>query len=292
MSLNQVSTKPRIAIAGATGRVGATITASLADGTASVLALTRDPANVRFPEGIDVGAVDFDAPNSLRLVLEGIERLFIAHGTSPRQVDNEIALIDAAVSSGVKHIVKLSTFGPPTMLHPTDWHMKIEAHLATKSVGYTVLRPTAFSDVLLHAGSAVASGTWGGASGNGLVNFIDTRDVAEVARVALLEGAAVGAQRAFHLTGPKAWSMPDVAEELTKLLGRAVTYQHRTPEQQGATLIAAGLDVFFADLLLGLDRAFRDSALSERTFTVEELTGHPPRSLTAWLSENITSFKA
>ena len=54
--------------------------------------------------------VDFDQPASLERALAGVDRLFIAHGTSPRQVDNEIALIDAAVAARVRHVVKLSSF--------------------------------------------------------------------------------------------------------------------------------------------------------------------------------------
>ena len=282
---------PRIAVAGATGRVGAALTVALADSPVRVRALTRDPAAADFPASIEIRAVDFDDAASLRSALEGIERLFISHGTSPRQVANEIALIDAAVASGVRHIVKLSVLGPPSRRHPADWHMEIEAHLATQSVGYTVLRPGPFADILRRAAAAVSRGAWSGAAGNGTVNFIDTRDVADVARVALLDGD-LDAQRAYHLTGSKAWSMAEIAQELSALLGRPVTYSHRTPAEHRAALIAAGANDFVADLMLGIDRAFRDSAFAEYSTTVEQLTGHAPRPLTHWLRENIALFRA
>lgn len=289
-SLQPLSSPPRIAVAGATGRVGATLTASLAAASVQVLALTRNPDTARLPPGIAAAKIDFDHPASLERALVGIERLFIAHGTSPRQTANEMALIDAGVAAGVKHIVKLSALGPPSRLHPVDWHMEIEAHLATKDVGYTVLRPSAFADILRRAGAAVADDSWGGAAGKGKTNFIDTRDVADVARVALLDDAATDAQRAYHLTGPRAWTMQEIAEELSHLLGRPVGYADRTPAQQRAALIAAGLNDFVADLLLGLDRSFRASALAETTSTVEQLTGQAPRALTQWLAENISLF--
>ena len=281
----------RIAVAGATGRVGSALTAGLAAAPIEVLALTRDPDGARLPPGVAAVGIEFERPASLERALDGVDRLFIAHGTSPRQVDNEIALIDAAVASGVTHIVKLSSLSPPTREHPGDWHMKIEAHLATKDVGYTVLRPSAFADILRRSGAAVADGSWGGAAGNGKTNFIDTRDVADVARVALLDAAATDMQRAWHLTGPRAWTMHEIAGELSRLLGRPVGYAERSPEQQRALLIGAGLNDFVAGLLLGLDRCFRDSALAETTSTVEQLTGHAPRSLTPWLEENIALFR-
>lgn len=283
--------RPRVAVAGATGRVGSTLIASLVGDPLDVVALTRTPDSARLPSGVRASAVDFDAPATLALALRGVDRLFLSHGTSLRQVANEIALIDAAVAAGVGHIVKLSVLGPPSRLHPFDWHMQIESHLATCDVGYTILRPSSFFEVLARSGSAVAADAWGGAAGDGLANFIDTRDVAECARVALLDHASTDSQRAYHLTGPRSWSMTNIAGELSRLIGRTVTYHRRTPAEQRVTLLAAGLSEFVADLLIGLDKAFHDSAVAETTSTVDDLTGHAPRTLTAWLTENISLFR-
>lgn len=281
----------KIAVAGATGRVGAALMAGLAAEPVELLALTRSPGNASLPPAVAARAVDFDAPRTLRDALYGMDRLFLAQGSSPRQVDNEIALIDAAVAAGVKHIVKLSAIGLPLQLHPFDWHTRIEAHLATCDIGYTMLRPTTFMDVLTRSGPAVARGDWGGAAGEGVVNLIDVRDVADAARTVLLEPASSTWQRAFHLTGPRAWSMPEIAAELSRLLGRSVNYQQRTPAMQREYLLASGLSEFVAGVLVGLDQAFYQSALREDTSTVQLLTGHAPRSLGDWLRANLALFK-
>jgi uncharacterized protein YbjT (DUF2867 family) len=282
---------PRIAVAGATGRVGSSLISKLAAEPIELVALTRTSDAERLPSGVSLATVDFDARSTLENALRGADRLFLAHGTSPRQVANEIALIDAAVAVGVSHIVKLSVLGPPSRLHPFDWHMQIEAHLATCDIGFTVLRPSSFVDILARAGAPIANDTWGGAAGDGLVNLIDTRDVAESAFAVLLDDAHVSSQRAYHLTGPTAVSMPEIADELSGLLGRAVTYQHRSPAEQREKLLASGLSEFVADLLLGLDRVFYESTLAETTTTVRELTGHAPRPVTDWLSDNISLFR-
>ncbi|UPJ49024.1 SDR family oxidoreductase [Bradyrhizobium sp. 200] len=285
------ASRRRIVIAGATGRVGSALIASLVSEPLDLVALTRNPDARGLPSGVSLAAVNFDVPSTLDDALRGADRLFLAHGTSPRQVANEIALIDAAVAAGVKQIVKLSAMGPPSRLHPMDWHMQIEAHLATADIGYTVLRPSSFVDILARAGAQVADDSWGGAAGDGVVNLIDTRDVADAARVALLDEAHPTAQRAYHLTGPRAVSMLEIAEEISKLVGRTVTYQQRSPSEQREKLLASGLNEFVADLLLGLDRLFHQSALAETTSTVKELTGHEPRSVAGWLSENIAKFR-
>lgn len=283
--------RPCVAIAGASGRVGAALVASLAADPVDLVALTRKPDPARFPAAVTQRAVDFDTPATLAAALDGADRLFLAQGTSPRQVENEIALIDAAVAAGVKHIVKLSAFGTPLQLHPFDWHTRIEAHLATRAIGYTLLRPSTFNEFLLRAAPEIAQGNWGGAAGNGVVNLVDTRDVADSARVALLDPDSSDWQRAFHLTGPRAWSMPQVASELSRLLGRTVGYEQRSADEQRARLVAAGLPDFAAGVRVGLERAFYESALQETTSTVQLLTGHAPRTLTDWLTENLALFR-
>lgn len=285
------SQRPRIAIAGATGRVGSTLIGLLASDPVDVVALTRNPDSANLPPVVSTAGVDFHEQRTLVDALQGIDRLFVSHGTSLQQVENEIALIDAAVASGVRHIVKLSSFGPPTRLNPMAWHMQIEAHLARQPVASTVLRPSAFADVLKRSAAYIASDSWAGAAGNGRVNFIDTRDVARVARVALLECVEPESQRVYHLTGPRAVTMHEIADELSRLLGRKVIYGEQSLEQKRDVLLAEGLPAFVADLLVGLDQTFRDSALSETTTTVQEVTGEAPLPLTSWLAENAAIFQ-
>lgn len=282
---------PRVAIAGATGRVGSALISNLLTDPVEIVALTRSPDAGRVPPGVSLATVRFEEPSSLSDALRGADRLFLAHGTSAQQAVNEIALIDAAVAAGVAHIVKLSVMGPASKLHPFDWHMEIEAHLARQDIGYTILRPSSFVDILARAGGPVAAGAWGGAAGDGRVNLIDTRDVADVARVALLDVAHTNSQRAYHLTGPATVSMAEVAEELSRLLGKTITYQHRTAEEQRDVLIGSGASDLVAGLLLGIDRLFRESVLAETTATFADLTGKAPRSVPAWLSENISAFQ-
>jgi NAD(P)H dehydrogenase (quinone) len=74
--------KQRIAIAGATGRVGSALTKLLASDPVDVVALSRRPDAAGLPTGVTVAAIDFDQPKTLENVLRGTDRLFIAHGTS------------------------------------------------------------------------------------------------------------------------------------------------------------------------------------------------------------------
>lgn len=291
MSNAAVDKGGRIAVLGATGRIGSALLSRLVNDNLDLVPLSRDASSDRLPPGLSPTVIDFETSSTLLSALEGVEKLFLAHGTYARQVENEIALIDAAVRAGVSHIVKVSVMGPPVRLHPFDWHAKIEAHLAECDIGYTLLRPSAFVDILARAASPVAGGFWGGAAGDGRVNFIDTRDIADVARMALLDDRFEGVQRAYHLTGPASVSMPEVATELSEQLGREVKYQLRTPAEQREVLVRMGYSEMAADISLGLDQLFKQSVQAETTSTVSELAGHAPRSVASWLKDNISVFQ-
>jgi uncharacterized protein YbjT (DUF2867 family) len=58
-------------------------------------------------------------------------------------------------------------------------------------------------------------------------------------------------QRAYPLSGPRAWTMDQVAEELARLLGHPVTYLDRSPGEQREALLSAGLSPLVADVLIG-----------------------------------------
>ena len=61
--------KQRIAIAGATGRVGSALTKLLASDPVDVVALSRRPDAAGLPTGVTVAAIDFDQPKTLENVL-------------------------------------------------------------------------------------------------------------------------------------------------------------------------------------------------------------------------------
>jgi len=285
-----------IGVVGATGRVGGRLTRELIAANDSVRVLSRDPAKAKttFDGSAEVGYLDYGDPATLRSALRGVDQVFLSHGTSGTQVEDEIALIDAAAAVGVDHLVKLSAAngtGEQRMI-VGDWHHEIEKHLATVGLAATLLRPATFIDVLARAFSAVANGTWGGAAGTGLASLIDTRDVADVASVVLREGASKHAEKAYRLTGPEGVSMHDIARRLGALLGATVEYRERSVAQQAARLTADGLPPLTVEVLLGLDESIRDGWHAEPTTVVADLTGTAPRPVDDWLREHVAEFRA
>jgi len=286
-----------IGVVGATGRVGNKLTRQLIAARAPVRILSRDPARAKTMfsgSSVDAGYLDYGDPAAMRSALRGVDQLFLSHGTSPTQVQDEIALIDAAAAEGIDHLVKLSVANgnDEQRMIILDWHQAIEKHLATLALPATLLRPVTFTDYLARAFSSVASGTWGGAASAGLVSLIDTRDVANVAYVLLNEGTSKHAGKAYRLTGPDAVSMHDIAERLSTLLEVTVEYHERTIAKQNAHLTADGLPPLTVDVLLAVDQSTRDGWYAEPTRTVADITGTAPRPVDQWLKDHIAEFRA
>lgn len=101
-----------ILVTGATGSNGNEIGKRLAEQNVQVRAMVRDrnrASNQAIPN-VEVIEGDFDRPETLASVLAEGKRAFLLTNSSKNAEAQQIAFIDAAKQSGVKHIVKLSQF--------------------------------------------------------------------------------------------------------------------------------------------------------------------------------------
>ncbi|KIA62193.1 NAD(P)H-binding protein [Nocardia vulneris] len=277
-----------IAVVGGTGRVGSHLVKYLiAEGIRPRIVTRRDLSD---DEQVSYARADYSDVTSLRHALSGCSRVFLAHGSSPDQVQHEKAVIDAAIATGVRHLVKLSAMGGPPNAHPWDWHAEIETYLATAPIGCTVLRPATFTDILAVSAPLIRAGTWGGTAQSGRVNLIAADDVAAVGAHEL-RTAADDTQRCLHLTGTRPWSMPEIADVFTTELHHPVTYTHRTAAEQREILLGSGLAAPAAEILLGIDNAYRHNALAETTHTVHDVLGRDPVDVPEWIRAHLPAFR-
>lgn len=283
-----------VAVAGATGRVGSVIVEGLAAAGVDVRSLTRDAAAASSTRLRNSAfEIDYGDANSIARAVEGADVVVISLGSSDDQAVQEIALIDAAVHAGVEHVVKVSTWAWPSRIHPIDWHLRVEDHLATADIGYSLLRPMTFSALIGAQAELVKANLWGGAAGTAVANLIDVRDVADVAVRLILSGEASGpTRRPYHLTGPGGLSMDAIAEHLSMTIGQTVNYVHRSPDEQRALLRSLGLPDLIVGILVGIDvEAFASGASTESTSTVEAVLGRPARSIPDWIDDNAALFR-
>jgi uncharacterized protein YbjT (DUF2867 family) len=282
-----------ILVTGATGSAGSHVVRALFREDEEVRVFARDAERARelFGGGCEVAVGDYADAQSFGAALAGVDALFLSGADNPCRVAWETAAIDAAVSAGVRRIVKLSsiTAGPGAPVAFWDWHGQIEDHLRAAQVSAVVLRSSFFmSNVLAAAAQVAQEGRFFAPAGDARIAMIHPRDVGETAAAMLVTPAYV--HGSFVLTGPAAITYSEVAAELSAATGRAVEFVDVTDDDARDGMIEAGLPAFVAEQIVAIFALAREGVNAEVTGTVESLTGRPPRDFAAFAREHAELF--
>nr|WP_296776757.1 NmrA family NAD(P)-binding protein [Rhodococcus sp. (in: high G+C Gram-positive bacteria)] len=284
-----IQTTDSILVTGATGKVGSEAVRLLVEGGSAVRAFVRSADSV-VPHGAEIAVGDLDDVRSIDAALVGISVVVLVTPGVPTQ---EIALIEAAVRAGVRHIVyvtsKASLDAP---IERRRWHAQVENVLRGSGIAYTLLRSNAYMQNTLGLGPVIAAtGAFASSAGEGRMGMVDTRDVAAV-------GAAIAAApeqhrgQTYHLTGPEALSYSDVAAVLTDLLGTSVSFSAISADRERELMIARGVPDAVATMNA---QAFHLNASGDAdwvTADVELVTGRPARSFREFAADHLRAFRA
>lgn len=216
-----------VLVTGATGHVGREVAQALLASGAKVTAACRDPADVAALVAAGATAVhlDFHDRSGWSAAFAGVRHLFLMRPPAIADVDNNLnPFIDAARAGGVDHVVFLSVAGAGTnRLVP---HRKVEDHLRAKGDRYTNLRPGFFAQNLQSAyqEDIARDDRIYVPAGLSPVNWIDVRDVAEVA-ARILQAPEEHRGQSYTLAGPGSVPWSTVVAALSDALGRPIRYQ-------------------------------------------------------------------
>jgi uncharacterized protein YbjT (DUF2867 family) len=270
-----------ILIAGATGTVGSEVVKRLSAQGVQVRALTRNPRkaeanplpHVRFVQG------DFDDPESIRRVCSGVDRAFLLTNSTERAEQQQIAFTRVAQQSGVRHIVKLSQLhadanSPGRFLR---YHAAVEAALRASGLTFTFLRPNLYMQGLLNFRQSIQQkSAFFAAVGDARISAVDVRDLADVA-VAALTGSRHD-NKVYSLTGPGALTFAEMAHQLSKAVGRTITFVDVPPKSMRVALVDLGFPAWQADGLLEEFAMYRRGEAAGVEPGVREALDRSPRS--------------
>ncbi|KJD42802.1 SDR family oxidoreductase [Paenibacillus terrae] len=287
-----------IVIIGATGTIGSALLERLVDLGVPARALSREPEKLRDQIGekgwstIEVASANASDPESLRRAFAGANQLFLAISNSPRQIELETSIIQIAAKAGIKHIVKISSpaFEKSSPVAVAGWHYEIEKTLSESGVTHTVLRPYAFMQNLLRFATTVTTqNAFFGSMSDSPCNFIDCRDIADVAAEVLTNREVSG--QIYTLTGSDIFSYPQIASKLSVLLDRPIRYINMEPQALLRNLIEHGhMPPWLANHVVEIQTM--STVVPERpTDIVKRLLGREPRKLDAFLHEHTENFR-
>jgi len=267
-----------ILVFGASGHIGSELVSILSAAGVPAVAVTRAVSPARPLPGIRWAQADLSEPASIGGLFSGVTRMFLLTGNHPDMARLQITAIDAAARAGVEQVVKLSALGASdhSKLPIGRAHYEAEAALQASGMRWTILRPHVFmQNLLAQAPEIVYEGRIVGASGDGRIPFIDTRDIAACAAVALTRAGHDGQK--YILTGPEALSYYDIARILSEVIGRPVEYHDRFDEGRDRNTLAAH------------QRAGGKTAIVHDT--VRLMLGRAPRSFAEFARDHADIFR-
>lgn len=283
-----------ILVTGATGTVGSEVVRALVDRSERVRALVRDPEKAArmFADEVELARGDLADAESLAEAMDDVQRLFLLAPVDERVVELEGKVLGAAKQAGVEHVVRLSVMhaDPNADTFFARVHGQAEAQLKNSGIVWTMLRPTFFMQNLLgSAGSIKSAGALYQPAGDGRSGHIDARDISDVAAAALSARGHEG--KTYRLTGPQDLSFHDIVRILGDVLGKPVAYVDVPREAAKQSMTGSGMPASQAEAILELTDLLKAGKFSGVSQDVEQVTGHPPRSLEQFVRDHAGAFR-
>lgn len=270
---------PGLAVTGVTGTVGRLTAAALADAGVAFRMLARTPAKApHHPDTVTLECAYGDADQA-RAALAGVSTLFmVSAAENADRLREHYAFVDAAAEAGVQHIVYTSFFGaaPDATFTLARDHYATEQRIRETGMAFTFLRDNLYLDFVEYM--VGDDGVIRGPAGDGRAAMVARADVARVA-AAVLQHPEQHAGVTYDLTGPGELTMAEVADTLSRRLGRAVSFHDETVEEAYASRRKWEAPAWQYDAWVSTYTAIRAGELAGVSDAVERVTGRRPLSL-------------
>ena len=273
-----------IAITGATGQLGRLVIEQLLKTVPAnqIVAIVRNPAKAEAlsQQGIVVRQGDYTDQAALTTALKDVEKLLLISSSEVGQrATQHQNVINAAKAAGVTFIAYTSLLhadNSPLGLHVE--HVATEKALAASGIPYALLRNGWYiENYLASAPPALEHGVFIGAAGEGKIASATRADYAAAAAKVVSEEGHAG--KVYELAGDSAWTLSELAAELSKQSGKPVVYQNMSEADFAAALKSVGLPAGLADMLADSDVGASKSGLFDNSHTLSKLIGRPTTSL-------------
>lgn len=126
------------------------------------------------------------------------------------------------------------------------------------------------------------------ACGQGKIPFISATDIAAVAYRALTDPVSHNCDH--RVLGPELLTYDDIADKLSRVLGRTIEHVKLSGEERYQGLVNAGVSEYYAGFLTKLEVAASTGFETRENDEVEKVTGRPPRCFDLFAQENRSAW--
>jgi len=266
-----------IAITGATGQLGRLVIEKLK----SKVPATEIVALVRTPEkasslGVTARKADYNDPATFKEALKGAKTLLlISSNDLGKRAAQHRNVIEAAKAAGVERIVYTSLLHADTTAITVlaEEHLATEADVKASGVPFTILRNGWYTEnYTASVPGAVAGGAFLGSAGDGKISSAARADYAEAAATVLAGAGHAG--KVYELAGDEAYTLSDLAAEISRQTGKEIPYKNLPEADYAAALVGFGLPAPMAQAYAGFDTGAAQGALFENSKELSRLIGH------------------
>lgn len=286
-----------IVVTGASGQLGRLVIEALLKKlpAGEIVAAVRHPEKVAdlAARGVLVRQADYDQPASLASAFKGADKLLLISASEVgRRVPQHRAVIEAAKAAGVGLLAYTSILHADTSPLPlAAEHQETESLIRASGLPAVILRNGWYSENYL-AGipAALQYGVVLGSAGEGRIASAARADYAEAAAAVLMLDNQAG--RIYELAGDQAYTLGELAREISLQSGKAVAYQNLPESEFKAALLGAGLPEGLATLLAESDIGASKGGLFDDGRQLSRLIGRPTTTLAAQIKLQLAAAAA
>lgn len=280
-------------VTGSTGQLGNAVLQELVKKipASDVIALARNMSKAQDLKalGIEVRQGDYDDYDSLVRAFFGVDKIYLVSAVAfVDRFAQHKNVIDAARRAGVRHVIYTSIQRTNDQLAPiegvTASDVATEQLLKSSGLTYTIVRhPLYAAELPKFLGANAAVDGFSVPAGNGRIALTSREDLAEAG--ALLLSQECHENRAYLLNAGQTYSFQDVAETLSQLTGKTISYQPISAETYVAAREDEGWPTPVAQFINGWFAAIEKGAFDQSSQTLTQLLGRKPKDLPAILRD-------
>lgn len=284
-----------ILVTGSTGQLGRLVIEDLIDRgiePSSIAGLARNPEDAAdlADRGVEIRQGDYDEPDTLARAFADADRLLLISSSEVGQrVEQHGNVIEAAEAADVDLFAYTSALRADRSALPiAEEHVETEAMLEASDLDYVLLRNgwylenyTGEIDEALETGEVV------GAAGDGRISAAPREDYAAAAATVLAEDGHAG--EVYELGGDEAFTLSELAREISRQSGTEVEYRDLDEEAYGQVLKDDGMPDPVAEMLATTDREIANGELYTDSGDLSSLIGRPTKTLAEAVEAELSS---
>ena len=244
-------------------------------------------------QGVEIVQGDLSDFEAISEALHGITAAyFIFPVQVPGILEATAFFAQAALERGVGAIVNMSQISARRIAksHAAQNHWIAERLLDRSGIPVTHLRPTFFAEWLMYLSQSIREkDMFPLPFGNARYAPIAAEDQGRVI-AAILNDSAEHVGKTYPLYGPKELTQYEVADILTQVLGRKITYVPVEIEAFSEMWKEMGYSPYFRQHISAVAQDCRDGVFSGTNDLVEKLTGQKPLQLVDYIIKHKAAF--